>query len=104
MHFIIIGKDGNDEEALDRRMAAREGHMAYSELAAKTGEQLIAAAMLGADGNMNGSIMIVEFDDIDGVKAWLDTESYITGNVWQNIQIIPCKIAPAFQHLIKKTA
>lgn len=102
MQFIIIGKDGDDDDALNRRMAAREGHMAYGEMAAKTGEQLIAAAMLSADGTMNGSIMIVDFEDIDAVKAWLDTESYVTGNVWQNIQIIPCKIAPAFAHLIKR--
>jgi len=103
MHFIIIGKDGDDPDALNRRMAARDGHMAYSEMAVKTGEQVIAAAMLGQDGNMNGSVMIVEFDDIDGVKGWLDKESYITGNVWQDVQIIPCKIPPAFHHLIKKT-
>lgn len=103
MHFIIIGKDGDDAEALNRRMAARDGHMAYSEMAVKTGEQVIAAAMLGPDGNMNGSVMIVEFDDIEGVKGWLDKESYITGNVWQDVQIIPCKIPPAFHHLIKKT-
>lgn len=102
MQFIIIGKDGDDAEALNRRLAARDGHMAYGEMAAKTGEQIVAAAMLGNDGNMNGSVMIVEFDDIDAVKAWLDKESYVTGNVWQDIQIIPCKLAPAFAHLSKK--
>jgi len=102
MHFVIIGKDGTDEKALERRMAARDSHMAYSEMAAKTGEQVIAAAVMDQEGKMAGSVMIVEFDDIEGVKSWLDKEAYVTGNVWQDVQIIPCKIAPAFEHLIKK--
>jgi len=101
MQFIIIARDGEDEGALNRRMAARESHMAYSEMASKTGEQLMAAAMLNNDGDMNGSVMIVEFEDIEAVQAWLDKEAYITGDVWQDIQIIPCKVAPAFQNLVK---
>jgi hypothetical protein len=44
----------------------------------------------------------VEFENIEAVKAWLDKEAYVTGDVWKNIQIIPCKIAPAFEHLVKK--
>jgi hypothetical protein len=102
MHFVIIGKDGDDPEALNRRMAARDSHIAYSDLAVKTGEQVIGAAVINQEGQMAGSIMIVEFDDIEGVKSWLDKEAYVTGKVWQDIQIIPCKIAPSFEHLIKK--
>lgn len=102
MQFIIIAQDGNDEQALERRMAARESHMAYSEVAAKTGEQIVAAAMLNQDENMVGSVMIVDFDSIEKVNEWLDTEAYITGDVWQDVQIIPCKVAPAFAHLVKK--
>ena len=102
MHFIIIGQDGNDPEAQDRRMAARESHIAYSEIAVKSGEQVFAAAMLNGENKMNGSIMIVDFENIEAVKEWLDKEAYVTGDVWRNIQIIPCKIAPAFEHLVKK--
>ncbi len=102
MQFIIIAKDGTDAEALERRLAAREGHIAYGDNAAKTGEQIIAAAMIGPNEQMNGSIMIVDFDDIQALNEWLDKEAYVTGNVWQDIQVIPCKLAPAFQHLISK--
>lgn len=102
MQFIIIGQDGDDPEAQDRRAAARDSHIAYSEIAVKSGEQVFAAATLNGEGQMNGSVMVVEFPDIEGVKAWLDTEAYITGDVWRNVQIIPCKVAPAFQHLVKK--
>ncbi len=102
MQFIIIAKDGTDAEALSRRLAARDNHIAYGENAAKSGEQIIAAALLDQEDKMRGSLLIVDFEDIEALNKWLDTEAYITGNVWKDIDIIPCKLAPAFQHLIKK--
>ncbi len=96
MEFIIIAKDGTDAQALERRMAAREGHIAHSNNAAKSGEQIMAAAMLDESEKMNGSVMVVNFDDRPALDAWLKVESYVTGNVWQDIQVIPCKLAPAF--------
>ena len=86
MQFIIFAKDGEDPEAPERRKAARESHLTYSEMAVKTGEQIFAAATLNEMGGMNGSVMVVEFDDIEGVKEWLDKEAYVTGDVWQDIQ------------------
>lgn len=103
MQFIIMAKDGEDEEALNRRLAARDSHLAYGEMAAKTGEQIIAAALLDKNDNMRGSLMIVDFENIEELQKWLDQEAYVTGNVWQNIDIIPCKIAPTFSHLVKKS-
>lgn len=103
MQYIVMAKDANDDDALKRRMAARDAHIAYGEKAAKTGEQIIAAAMLDGEDNMRGSLLIVDFPTIEDLKQWLDNEAYVTGNVWQNIDIIPCKIAPAFGHLVKKS-
>lgn len=103
MQFLIIGKDADDENAVARRMAARDAHIAYSDEAVKRGEQIIGAATLNAQtGEMNGSVMIVEFENIDKVKEWLDEEAYITGDVWEKIEIIPCRIGPSFDHLITK--
>lgn len=102
MQFIIIAQDGDDDQAMTRRLAARDSHIAYSDAAVKTGEQIMAAAMLNGDDQMIGSVMIVEFESIEKVNEWLDTEAYITGDVWQNIQIIPCKVGPSFQHMLKK--
>lgn len=102
MQFIIMAKDGDDAEAINRRLAAREAHIKYGEDAAKRGEQIIAAALLDDKEQMRGSLLIVDFPDIESLKKWLDTEAYITGNVWKDIDVIPCKIAPAFQHLVKK--
>ena len=96
MQFIIIGKDGKDSEALGRRIKARDAHIAYSDAAVKTGEQLIGAAMLNENGQMNGSVMIVEFEDHDALDNWLENEAYVTGEVWKDVLIIPCKVGPSF--------
>ena len=104
MQFIVLAKDGTDEEALDRRKASRESHIAYSDMAVKIGEQIVGAALLDNEDNMRGSMMIVEFENIDKLREWLDHEPYITGNVWQNVEIIPCKVGPSFEHLVKKIA
>jgi len=96
MQFIIIGKDGKDGDALGRRIKARDNHLSYSEDAAKRGEQLMAAAMLDEAGQMNGSVMIVEFEDRDALDHWLENEAYVTGEVWKDVLVIPCKVAPVF--------
>lgn len=96
MQFIIIGKDGKDDEALARRIKARDAHLEYSSEAAKRGEQLMAAAMLDENGQMNGSVMVVEFDDRDQLDHWLENEAYVTGEVWKDLLVIPCKVAPTF--------
>lgn len=103
MQFLVLGRDGDDVGAHIRRQEAREEHLAYSEEAVKTGEQLLGAALLHSDsGQMVGSAMIVEFDNIEAVSEWLDKEAYVKGNVWKDIEIIPCQIGPSFQHLVKK--
>jgi|TARA_B100001971_G_C18051114_1_gene462926 hypothetical protein len=98
MHFIIIAKDHKDAEALARRNAVREAHLNYVKDAHQRGEQVVAAAMLNDDGNMCGSVIIVDFPDRSALDVWLEQEAYVTGNVWDinTLEIIPCKIPPLF--------
>lgn len=104
MQFLIIAKDGIDDHALDRRTAAREAHINYGAEAVKRGEQIIAAALLDREGDMRGSVMIVDFEDEHALQAWLDDEAYVKGKVWKDIDIIPCRIAPTFNHCLLKKA
>lgn len=94
--FIVIGKDATDAEAPARRAAARDAHIAMVEAAHARGEQLMGAAMLDDDGNMIGSVMTVDFPSRTELDAWLKVEPYILQNVWQDVEIIPCKIPPVF--------
>lgn len=96
MQFLILAKDYTDAEALSRRLAARSAHLALSDEAKTRGEQLIGAAMLNTEQQMCGSAMIVDFPSEEQLHKWLEKEPYVTGNVWENIEIIPCKVGPSF--------
>lgn len=96
MHFIISGHDGSDAGALKRRMNAREEHMRGVEEMLEQKKLLYAAAMLDDAGTMIGSTMIVNFESRDTLDLYLATEPYVTGKVWETIDVTPCKIPPLF--------
>jgi uncharacterized protein len=96
MHFIITGRDGSDPGALNRRMQAREEHLRGVKQMVRDGRLLYAAAMLDDEGAMIGSTMIVDFGSRQALDRYLETEPYVTGDVWQSIDVTPCKIPPVF--------
>lgn len=96
MQYIVTAYDGTDEKALDRRLAAREEHLKSVEKRAKEGQHLYAAAILNEKGNMIGSMMVVEYSSREELDKWLEVEPYVVGNVWEKIDVQPCKVAAAF--------
>ncbi len=95
MQFIVIGRDGIDKDALDRRMAAREAHLATAKEMHETGKWLYAAAILNDGGQMAGSMIVCDFESRDALeKEWLDTEAYVLGKVWETIEISEAAVAP----------
>jgi uncharacterized protein YciI len=102
MQFVLICHDGTDEKALERRMNARSAHIALGDAAVKRGEQLLGVAMLNEAGAMFGSVMVVDFPSRKELDKWLKSEPYVTGNVWQDIEVIPCKIGPSFEKKFAK--
>ena len=95
MQFIVIGRDGTDEKALGRRMAARDAHLATAKLMHETGKWLYAAAILNDDGKMAGSMIVCDFESRDALeKEWLDTEAYVLGKVWEIVEISEAAVAP----------
>ncbi|NTV89248.1 MAG: hypothetical protein HGA22_02625 [Clostridiales bacterium] len=96
MQFIVTGYDGTDERAMERRLENRSEHLASVEKRAEAGEHLFGAAILDADGRMIGSMLVVEYPSRTELDDWLMVEPYILGNVWQKIEIKPCKVAQPF--------
>ncbi len=95
MQFVLIAKDGTDAEALQRRLDARAAHIQNTDN--NIANMLIGAATLNGQGEMNGSVMIVDFPSREDLDNWLKAEPYVTGDVWRDIEIIPCKVGPSFQ-------
>lgn len=91
--FIILAKDGTDEGALDRRMAARPAHFEMAKKLKANGNFVIGGATLDENGKMNGSMMVVEFEDESGVKHWFEEEPYLLNGVWVDVEVKPFKVA-----------
>lgn len=91
--FIIIAFDHTDEDAINRRLAVRPTHFEKVSALKKSGNFIIGAAILDANGKMIGSNMIVRFDNEEDLQDYLKSEPYVTGNVWEKINTYPTKVA-----------
>jgi len=97
MQFIVIAYDGTDEEALQRRLAVREVHIALGDSLVASGQQLYGVALLNDAGKMIGSVLICDFPSREEFNVWLAKEPYVTGHVWERIEVLPCRVGPSFQ-------
>lgn len=91
--YIIYAWDGTDEQALERRLSVRPDHFDGAHKLKANGNFVIGGAMLNDEGKMIGSTMVVQFEKKEQLQQWLDTEPYITGKVWEKIDIRPFKVA-----------
>jgi uncharacterized protein YciI len=91
--YVIIARDGADDEAFQRRTAARPTHLAGAKSLKENNNFVIGGAMLDKSGKMAGSVMIVQFETEQEMQNWYANEPYITQNVWQSIEIKPFKVA-----------
>ena len=45
---------------------------------------------------MIGSAAVAQFATRAELDAWLRTDPYVTGGVWQDIEVIPYRVAPHY--------
>ncbi|GJL97224.1 MAG: hypothetical protein DHS20C06_10410 [Hyphobacterium sp.] len=87
MAFII--------EAMDRigsgeiRQSHRAAHLAFLEKAGA--DVLLAGPVLTDDGEMAGSLFIVNYDSIGAVRNWLKDDPYSCANLFETVAIKPFK-------------
>lgn len=96
MQFLVFGYDGKDEKALERRMTHREAHLAGVVRMKQEGKALYGIAMLDATEKMIGSVMVMDFPSRAELDAWLSVEPYVTGKVWEKIEVCPARVPPLF--------
>jgi uncharacterized protein YciI len=92
MQFLVIGKDGNDDGAMNRRMAVREEHLKLGDKMEAVGNRWYGAALLDDHGNMIGSMAVMDFPSEKELNDWLKIEPYVTGKVWQTVEVIKCNV------------
>ena len=93
LQYVIIAQDGKDEEALERRKNTRAVHLAGAKKLKENNNFILGGAILDEQGNMRGSVMMVQFESELDFKKWYDNEPYITGGVWQDIDVKPFRVA-----------
>jgi len=96
VQWLIIARDGTDAQAPERRRAARRAHLENAARLQASGHLLVGGALTNDDGRMIGSACIAQFATRAELDTWLRTDPYVTGNVWQDIQVMPYRVAPHY--------
>ena len=90
MEFLLIAYDGNDEEALNRRLAVREQHINFFDEYRRQGIFKYGCAILDENQKMIGSMIVCEFQSMKELEeTWLSREPYVLGNVWKALTSNP---------------
>ena len=97
MQFLVTAYDYKDNEALSRRIAAREQHVLFSNELIKKGQMIFGVALLDENGKMIGSSCVYDFPAKEDLENMLKSEPYITEKVWEKIEISLCKVGPSFE-------
>jgi len=90
MQFIITAYDSTDQDALARRMRVRPRHLENMRKVMETNKVLCAGGITNAEGTPIGSFLIMDFPSRKLLDAYLETEPYVTEQVWQNIKVETC--------------
>jgi uncharacterized protein YciI len=94
MQFVVTALDYTDADALNRRMANRDQHLAgVRDLIAK-GHFISGGAILDEAGKMIGSTLHVDFPERAMLDAQLDQDPYVSGRVWEKIEVRQVRLVP----------
>jgi uncharacterized protein len=86
MLFVVIATD--KPNSLRLRMATREAHFAY---ARDSGVIKIGGPFLDPKGEMAGSLIIFEADDLESAKAWHASDPYVKVGLFEQSEVRPWK-------------
>jgi hypothetical protein len=81
--LICIDKPGG----LALRLATREAHFAY--VAQHPGVVRLAGPFLDEEGNMAGSLIILDVPDIGAARAFADADPYRLAGLFESVDLRP---------------
>ncbi|KQB96616.1 hypothetical protein AL073_11725 [Loktanella sp. 1ANDIMAR09] len=82
MRFALMTKD--KPGALQTRMDNREAHLAYI---AETGVVEMAGPVLDDDGQMCGSLIVLDVEDLAAAQAWADNDPYAKAGLFEAVTL-----------------
>ncbi|WP_411891209.1 YciI family protein [Yoonia sp. SDW83-1] len=82
MRFALMTQD--KPGAVQTRMDNRDAHLAYI---ADTGVVEMAGPMLDDDGQMCGSLIVLDMDDMAAAQAWADNDPYAKAGLFESVTL-----------------
>lgn len=76
-------------DSLDVRMGAREAHLAY--VRDFGGQMTLAGPLLDANGDMAGSLIVIDLADQAEADAFSANDPYTQAGLWERVDIKPFK-------------
>lgn len=83
--YVLVCKD--KKNALDLRLATREAHLAYA--GGFSGKMKLGGPLLDEKGDMAGSLIVMEADDIAEARAFNAEDPYTKAGLWESVEILP---------------
>jgi uncharacterized protein YciI len=91
--YLVTAYDYTDDGALPRRMNVRPHHLDGAKELKESGNYILGGAILNEEGNMIGSVMVLQFETEEELGAWKRREPYITQKIWETIDVKPFRVA-----------
>lgn len=82
MRYAVICQD--KPGALQVRLDTRSAHLAYIEA---TGVVEMAGPFLGPQGEMTGSLIVLQVDSLDAAKGWAAADPYALAGLFDSVTI-----------------
>jgi uncharacterized protein YciI len=82
MLYAVITRDKPD--ALQIRLDTRDAHLAYI---AETGVVEMAGPFLNTEGQMSGSLIVLNVEDLEAAQAWADNDPYAKAELFKKVRV-----------------
>lgn len=96
MWYAILGED--HPGSLDKRLAARQDHLARLERLQAAGRLMLAGPCPAIDAadpgpaGFSGSVIVAEFDSLAAARAWAEDDPYVAAGVYARVTVKPFKL------------
>ena len=86
--YVISWSD--KPNSLEKRMGAREAHLAYIH---QQGDKVkLGGPFLGADGQMAGSMILLEADSLEAAQAFHASDPYKVAGLFERSEVRPWRL------------
>ncbi|TRM70092.1 hypothetical protein BD626DRAFT_392804 [Schizophyllum amplum] len=100
LNFLVYAPDRTEEGTFEKRMSVRPAHLENAASLISSGAGVVGALATPESANsptkrMVGSVLIVEAESIEEVKAKVEADIYYTSDVWDKERLVILPFFPA---------